>query len=147
MSWSLNKIRPPVGRRRPVTTFRIDDFPAPFGPTMTVISPDLASRSTSHRTCVPAYPAEIVSSRSMGRFRPQISFDDPRVPHDLGRAAFRNLAALFDHDDVTGDGQDGPHHMRDDKRSKPDFLLDRREEADRVPEFVGRQAGKDFVQE
>src|SRR6266480_5003633 len=92
MSWSLNKIRPAVGGRRPVTTFRIDDFPAPFGPTMTVISPDLASRSTSHRTCVPAYPAEIVSSRSMGRFRPQIGFDDPWVPNDLRRAPFCNLA-------------------------------------------------------
>src|SRR5438046_10687803 len=104
MSWSLNKIRPAVGGRRPVTTFRIDDFPAPFGPTMTVICPDSASRSTSHRCCVPPYPAEIVSRRSMGRLRPPIGFDDPWCPNDPRQRAFATLSSLLVHDDLPPEG-------------------------------------------
>src|SRR3989442_10758907 len=91
---------------------------------MTAPSPCFASRPTSHRTWVPAWPASISLSRSTGRLPSQVRLDHGGVPHDFLRRPVRDLSAFINHDDAVGQGQDGPHHMLDDERAEPHFLLE-----------------------
>src|SRR2546425_6995952 len=143
--WTVTS--PRVGGRSPVIPFRIVDLPAPFEPMMTVIAPCLASSPTSERTGVPAYPASIPSSRSTGRLRAEIRLDDGGVPNDLLRRPFRDLPPFLDHHDVVGQREDGPHHVFDDKRTNPEFLLDAREHLNRIAEFTCGQSRKHLVQQ
>src|SRR5207245_8841898 len=98
MSSPAKSTCPRVGRKRPLTTLRIVDLPAPFGPMMTVISPCFASRPTSHRTWVPAYPASISVSRSKGRLPYQVRLDNGVFQRDVLLRALRGLEAfIFTH--------------------------------------------------
>src|SRR3989442_14635419 len=108
----------------------------PPEPMMTVIAPCFASRPTPESTWVPAYPASIPSSRSTGRLRAEIRFDDSRVANDLVRRPLRNLPPFLDHHDVVGQGEDRPHDVFDDEHTHPEFLLDPCEQFDRLAEFV-----------
>src|SRR2546426_3064848 len=147
MSAPWNVTVPRVGRRSPVITFRIVDLPAPFEPMMTVIAPCLASSPTAESTWVPAYPASIPSSRSTGRLRAEVRLDDGGVPDDLLGCPLRDLLPLLDHHDALGQGEDGAHDVFDDEHPDPEFLVDSREQVDRLAKFSRGQSGKHLVQQ
>src|SRR5436309_668771 len=83
----------------------------------------------------------------MRRLRPEVCLDHRRVFDDRLRAAFGDLHALLDHNDVLGQREDGPHDMLDDQGAEPDFLLDPYEQVHRISEFFGRQSGEDLVEQ
>src|SRR2546425_2155378 len=83
----------------------------------------------------------------MSRFRPEVCLDHRGVFDDRLRAAFSDLHALLDHNDVLRQREDGPHDMLNDEGAEPDFLLDLREQVHRVPEFFGGQSGEDLVEQ
>src|SRR5947209_1490083 len=126
-------------------TFSVVDLPAPLGPIRTVIAPFSAARVTSHRTCVPSYPAWTPSRRNIRRLRAEVRLDHRRIFDDLLWGPFRDLATLFDHDDEVREDHDRSHHMLDDQRAEALFFLDSREQGDRVAELVRREPGEDFV--
>src|SRR5438876_7412577 len=147
MSSPWNTTRPPVGWRRPLITFSVVDFPAPFGPMRTVAMPSFASSPMSRRTRVPSSPAVIPSRRSTAGLRSQIGLDYCRILDDLLRRSLRDLRAFLHHDDVLRHRQDRSHHMLDDEGSESQFPLQAREQSDRIAEFVRRESGEDLIEE
>src|SRR2546427_2869544 len=147
MSAPWNVTAPRVGGRSLVITLRIVDLPEPFEPMITVMAPCFASSPTPESTWVPAYPASIPSSRSTGRLRAEVRLDDRGVADDLLRRPLRNLPPFLDHHDAVGEREDGPHDVFDDQGTNPEFLLDPREQLDRLAEFPGGQSREHLVQE
>src|SRR2546426_8385685 len=147
MSAPWNVTAPRVGRGSPLTPLRIVDLPDPFEPMITVMAPCFASSPTPESTWVPAYPASIPSSRSTGRLRAEVRLDDRGVADDLLRRPLRNLQPFLDHHDAVGEREDGPHDVFDDQCTNPEFLLDPREQLDRLAEFPGGQSREHLVQE
>src|SRR6266566_1754410 len=147
MSSPLNWTVPRVGFRSPLTTFRIVDFPAPFAPMMTVIDLAFVSRPTPQRTWVPSYPASMPSRRSMCLFDSQVRLDDRGIPDDLRGGAFGDFPPLVDDDHLIRQGEHSPHHVLDDERPEPELPLKLLEQADCRPQFFGREAREDFVEE
>src|SRR5207247_7954861 len=147
MSSSLKRTRPPEGRRSPVTTLRTVDFPAPFGPTITVVASAFASRPTPHSTRVPSYAASIASSRSTDGLLAEVRLDDGGVPDDLLWRALRDRAALLEDKDPVGDTEHGAHDMLDDDGAEAELRLDPPEHLDGGPDLLRGEAREDFVEQ
>src|SRR5436309_1263303 len=147
MSSPLNRTDPRIGFSRPLTTFRIVVFPAPFAPMMTVIDLAFASRPTPQRTWVPSYPASTPSRRSMCFVHSQVRFDDCGIPDDILRCAFGDFPPFIDDDHAIRQGEHGPHHVLDNERPEAELLLKFLEQPDRRAQLVGREASEDFVKE
>src|SRR5439155_848066 len=79
----------------------------------------------------------------MRRLHTEIGFNHGRILDDLARSALRDFCAFLDHDDVLRYREDLPHHVLHDEASKSDFLLNLREQGDRIAEFVRRQTRED----
>src|SRR6266508_873250 len=147
MSSPLKRTRPADGARRPFTTFRTVDLPAPFGPTMTVVASAFASRPTPQRTWVPPYPAWTASSWSTRRRLAEVRLDDRGIPDDILRRPFRDRAALFEDEHSVGDAQDGPHHVLDHDGPEPHLGLDATEHVDGFADLVRGKARERFVEQ
>src|SRR5690606_5463716 len=95
-------IEPAAGRSNPLIVRKRVDLPAPFAPSNTTISPLRTSRLTSRSAS--NSPNRIVSPEISSKVsRPQVGFDDGRIPLNFGRHALGDLSAVVQDDDLIGE--------------------------------------------
>jgi len=99
----LNVADPFQSGRRPWTTFRTVDLPAPFGPMIAVIFPALAARSTPKSTCFLPYPVSATVSFSMSGVSVKVCLDYARITQNFVGGAFTDLLTGIHEDHAVHD--------------------------------------------
>src|SRR5687767_191679 len=115
MSRPSNTTRPARAGSSPNTVLNTVDLPAPFGPMMVVMAPRSACRLVPFRTVSPPYPATRSSriKRLSANSVSKIGLDHGRIGADLLRRAFRDDAALGQHQDARAQRHDEFHVVLD----------------------------------
>src|SRR5712691_1822127 len=157
MSCPSRRIRPAMGRMKPLMVLRAVDLPLPFAPSRATTSPRRTARSTPRRTWICPYPATRRSTASSGGATSvaKVGLQHLAIPwHLRGRSVGDDLAVVEDddpvrhgHDELDGvlDEDDGdpflPHQPADDAE---ELLADRRCQPDGrlVEKEQGRARGE-----
>src|SRR5712691_9645955 len=157
MSCPSRRMRPDIGRMKPLIVLSAVDLPLPFAPSRATTSPRRTARSTPRRTWVCPYPATRLSTARSGGAASvaKVGLQHLAVPRHLrGRSIGDDFAVVEDDDPVRhrhdeldrvldeDDGDPFIAHQRADDAEK--LLADRRCEPDGglVEEEQGRARGQ-----
>src|SRR5262249_4337277 len=140
---------PWLGVSAPAIAIIVVDFPAPFGPTRTTISP-LSTRKLTPRTAAmrpywTRMPA--ISSMDLARPRPQISADHVWVVLNPFRRILDDGAAAVDHVDAVADAHDDAHVVLDEQHAAAEARRDLGDQRHEVVALGVRHPGRGLVEE
>src|SRR6266581_1952008 len=103
MSCPSRRMRPAMGRMKPLIVLSAVDLPLPFAPSRATTSPRRTARSTPRRTWMCPYPATRLSTASSGGVASvaKVGFQHFAIPRHLrGRSVGDDLAVVEDDDPV-----------------------------------------------
>src|SRR5712691_6569952 len=142
---------PAAGWTTPITAWRVEDLPAPFGPTRPTISPAPTSRSSPRTAGTPAYSTSSVSRTSAGSdiaaAPAEVRIRDVDVPPDLVRRALRKRSPLVEHLDAVADLQDQRHVVVDEEHACAVLVADGAHDCREVGHLGLGEAGRGLVQQ
>src|SRR3989454_2896668 len=101
MSCPSRRMRPALGRMKPLIVFRAGDLPLPFAPSRATISPRRTARSTPRRTWMGPYPATRLSTARSGGAASvaKVGFQHFAIPRHLRGRSVGDDLAVVEHDD------------------------------------------------
>src|SRR6266700_2783801 len=133
MSCPSRRMRPAMGRMKPLIVLSAVDLPLPFAPSRATTSPRRTARSTPRRTWICPYPATRCSTASRGPSVTKIGLQHFAIPrHVFWRAVGDDLPVVEDddpvrhrHDELDGvlDEDDGDPFLLHEPADNPEKLL------------------------
>src|SRR5882672_12751004 len=147
MSRPSRRMRPAIGRMKPLIVLSAVDLPLPFAPSRATTSPRRTARSTPRRTWICPYPATRCSTASSGPSVTKVGLQHFAIPRHFRGGAVGDDLPVVEDDDPVRHRHDELDRMLDEDDGDPFLLHQPADDAEELLAYHRCQSDGGLVEE
>src|SRR6266542_6276256 len=147
MSCPSRRMRPAIGRMKPLIVLSAVDLPLPFAPSRATTSPRRTARSTPRRTWICPYPATRPSTASRGPSVSKVGLQHLAIPRHVFWCAVGDDLPVVEDDDPVRHRHDELDGVLDEDDGDPFLLHEPADNPEKLLAYRRRQSDGGLVEE